>query len=161
MQPRTGDTGEIQSHVQIRQESYDKVKHDSLSNNPSLQTHLQTHRLPQESLAGFHGALLLDFKVKEAEDRRADDEEFHLGDVAANAGARAGAKGNEGGFLACGETRRVPAIGNEFLGVWAPDFGRAVNCVAWYGEDVAGLEGVAGDLDGGKGWGDFTWETHG
>lgn len=134
---------------------------DSLSDNPLLHTHFQAQGFPQEALAGLHWALLLDFEVVETEDSCADDEQLHLGDVAADAGTRAGAEGDEGGLLARGEAGGIPAFGNELLCIWAPDLRVTMDRVAWDGDNVAGLEDVAGDLHRRNGGRNFTGETHG
>lgn len=127
----------------------------------SLHTDDQAKRLAQETLAGLHGAILLHLELEETEDGSGHDEEFHLGDIAADAGAGTGAEGDESGLLAGGKAGGIPALGNEFLGVRAPDVAGAVDGVAGDGDNVAGVEDVAGDGDGGVAGGDFTGETHG
>ena len=131
------------------------------SRRTTLHANDQTKRLTEEALAGLHGPILLHFKLEEAEDGGGHDEEFHLGDVAADAGAGARAEGDEGGLLAGGQTGGVPALGDELLGVGAPDLGGAVDGVAGDGDDVAGVEDVAGDGDGGAAGGDLAGEAHG
>lgn len=116
--------------------------------NPPLQTNIQAQGFPQESLSRLHGSSLLHLELEQTEDSGADDEEFHLGDIAADARARTSAEGDESGLLARGETSGIPTIGDELVGVRAPDFLRVVDCVGRDGDDVAGLEFVAGNVDG-------------
>ena len=137
------------------------VKPQLQSRRTTLHANDQTERLTEEALAGLHGPILLHFKLEEAEDGGGHDEEFHLGDVAADAGAGARAEGDEGGLLAGGQTGGIPALGNELLGVGAPDLGGAVDGVAGDGDDVAGVEDVAGDGDGRAAGGDLAGEAHG
>lgn len=129
--------------------------------SPPLHTNNQTKRLPQETLTRLHGSILLHLELEEPEDRTGHDEQFHLGDVAADAGAGTGGEGDEGRLLARGKPGGIPAFGDEFLGVRAPDFLGAVDGVAGDGDDVAGVEGVAGDGDWGVAGGDLTGKAHG
>jgi hypothetical protein len=129
--------------------------------SPPLHPNNQTKRLTQETLPRLHGSILLHLKLKEPEDRTSHNEQFHLGDVAADAGAGAGGEGDERGLLARGKARGVPALGDEFFGVGAPDFLGAVDCVAGDGDDVAGVEGVAGDGDRGVAGGNLAGKAHG
>lgn len=138
-----------------------KNKQVRLNNRPALHTNLQAKRLPQEALASLHRTLLLELEIEAAEYRSAHNQQLHLGDVAADAGSRAVAEGDEGGLLACGQTLWVPALGHEVVGVGAPDFFGVVDCVAGHGEDVAGAEGVAGDLNWAGVCGDLAGEAHG
>lgn len=129
-------------------------------NPPTTHTHIQTQRFAQETLPSLHRRVLLQLKLKEAEDSSAHDEEFHLGNITTDTGAGAVAERNESGLLAGCETIGAPALRNEFLSVRAPDFLGAVDCVAGHGENVAWQEGVAADLDGVGAGGDLAGETH-
>lgn len=139
---------------------YNTTTRSSRTRLSPLHTDLQSEGLPQETLSRLHGTLLLHLKLKETEDRTADNQEFHLRDVATDTGSGAGAEGNESGLLTRGEAGGVPALRDELLGIGAPDLGGAVDGVAGHGDNVAGVEGVAGDGDGGVTGGDFTGETH-
>lgn len=126
-----------------------------------LHTDLQSEGLPQETLSRLHRTLLLHLELEEAEHRTADNQEFHLRDVATDTGSGARAEGNESGLLTGGKAGGVPALRDELLGIGTPDLLGAVDGVAGHGDNVAGVEGVAGDGDGGVTGGDFTGETHG
>lgn len=130
-------------------------------NAATAHTDLQTKGLAQETLAGLHGAILLHLKLEQTEDSSGHDEEFHLGDVAADTGTGTVAEGDEGGLLASAETLWVPALGNEFFGIGTPDLLGAVDGVAGHGENITGLEDVSADLDGGGTGRDLAGKTHG
>lgn len=148
-----------------------KPLHRGLYSNPLLflktsqlaraHTNLQTERLAQESLASLHGAILLHLELEESEDSGGHDEQLHLGNVAADTGTGTVAEGDEGGLLAGGQALGAPALGNELLGVGTPDFLGAVDGVAGNGKDIAGLEGVAADHDGGCAGRNLAGKTHG
>lgn len=131
------------------------------SNPTTTHTNLQTERLAQESLASLHRSILVHLELEETEHSSADNEQFHLGDVATDTGAGTVAEGDEGGLLAGGETLGAPALGDELLSVGTPDLLGAVDRVAGDREDVAGFEGVAADHDGGGTGRDLAGKTHG
>lgn len=133
----------------------------SLSISPLLQANMQSQGLPQETLPGLHGVVLLQLKLKQSEDSADSEQKFHLSQVTTNAGTRASAEGDEGGLLALGETLGVPALRNELVGIRTPDFRETVDSVAGNGNDVAGVEDVTGDVDGAAVGGDLAGETHG
>ena len=144
--------------------SINKRKRDmkrSLSISPLLQANVQSHGLPQETLPGLHGVVLLQLKLEQSEDRADSKQKFHLSQVTTNAGTRASAEGDEGGLLALGETLGVPALRNELVGIRTPDLRETVDSVAGNGNDVTGVEDVTGDVDGATMRGDLAGETHG
>lgn len=134
---------------------------DGSSNSPPPNTHLQAQRLPQEPLTSLHRPLLLQLPIKHAEYSGRDNKQFHLGDVTPNARTRSSTKRNKGGLLARREAGGVPALRDKVVGVRAPDFLGVVDCVARDRENIAGLEHVAADLDGGSALGDLAGKTHG
>lgn len=133
----------------------------SLSISPLLQANVQGHRLPQETLPGLHGVVLLQLKLKQSEDSADSEQKFHLSQVTTNTGTRASAEGDEGGLLALSETLGVPALRNELVGIRTPDLRETVDSVAGNGDDVTGVEDMTGDVDGAAVGGDLAGETHG
>lgn len=91
------------------------------SNPATTHTNLQSKRLAQESLTSLHRSVLVHLELEETEHSSADNEQFHLGDVATDTGAGTVAEGDEGGLLAGGETFGAPALGDELFGVGTPD----------------------------------------
>ena len=130
------------------------------SNPTTTHANLQSKRLAEESLACLHRSILVHLELEKSEHSSADNEQFHLGDVATDTSARSVAEGDEGSLLAGGETLGAPALRDEFLGVGAPDILRAVDRVAGDGENVAGLEGAAADYHGSGTGRDLAGKAH-
>ena len=91
-----------------------------------LQANLERQGLPEKTLARLHD-LLPQEHVVAPDPGGSDHLHLHLGDVAADAGARAVAEGNEGVLLPRREGR--PALGPKLVGVGTPDIPRVVDRV--------------------------------
>jgi hypothetical protein len=134
---------------------------NALVRSAAAHADIETKGLAQETLTGLHGTFLLDLKLEKTEDSSAHDEKFHLSDVASNTGTGAVAERNESGLLAWGETVRAPALGDELIGVRAPDILGMVDSVRRDGEYITRAEGVTTNLDGRGTSGNLTGKTHG
>ena len=122
-----------------------------------LEANLETQGLAEETLAGVE-VVLAEGDVVAAGPGSDDELHLHLGDVAADAGAGAVGEGDEGVLLAGGELE--PAVGVELVGVGAPDLLGVVDRVGGDGEDGAGREVVAVEVDAGAVVGDLAGETN-
>lgn len=141
----------ISSNFQERLEKEKEKKQENkktLSGRPQANADVVPERLAEEAFSGLHLAVVFVEEFKVAEDGGDDALEFHLGDVAADAGARARGEGDEGVLLPGRQALLVPAVGDEVVGVRAPDLLGVVDRVARHADGRAGGDAVAQDLEG-------------
>jgi hypothetical protein len=106
------------------------LRHLSSSNS-----HIQAQWLPEETFTSLQ-RILVQLELKVAEDSAGDQSQLHLGNVAANAGARSSREWDERGFLDLGQFE--PALGSELVSIGPPNLLGMMDAVRWYGQNSSG-----------------------